>query len=85
MNPDCDCVLCQFNIRRDIESVFDRDRCWLGVFQVRSRIPVQLHAWKVFMPVWIQMIHQGLLIECFDSKTDHFPLYLLTRLASKGR
>ncbi len=81
MNHDCDCWVCQYAVRSDIEAIFERDRCWLGLFQVRARVPVQWHAWKVFVPVWIQMINQGLLIESFDSKHDQFPRYLLTRLA----
>ncbi len=85
MNPNCNCILCQHSIRLDIESVFDRDRCWLGIFQVRARVPIQWHAWKIFVPVFIQMIHHGLLIESFDAQHDQFPRYLLTRLARKAR
>ncbi len=85
MNPHCDCIICRCSIRREIEGVFDRDPCWLGLYQVRARIPVQWRAWKIFVSVWIQMIHQGLLIESFDNQRDQFPRYLLARLAAKAR
>ena len=90
MNVNCDCVLCRLELRHDIEAVFERDRVWLGIFQVRSRLNVQLGAhshwspWKLYQAIWAEMLVKGLLIESFSPKRDQFPRYLLSRLMNRG-
>jgi hypothetical protein len=89
MRRGCDCGLCRLVMRRDIEAVFDRDRVWLGMFQVRARLNVELGDsggpdWKLFQSVLAEMIDHGLLIYSFSPKHDQFPRYLLSRLINRG-
>ena len=90
MHQECDCCMCRFAVRREIETVYERERAWLGMFQVRSRLTVQVNdslpwpSWKIYLAAWTEMLAQGLLIESFSPKDDKFPRYLLTRLMNRG-
>ena len=89
MRPDYDFRSCRIGMRRDIEAVFDRDRVWLGMFQVRARLNVEPGDsggpdWKLFQSVLAEMIGHGLLIYSFSPKHDQFPRYLLSRLMNRG-
>ena len=83
MKANCDCTLCHYALRTDIEQVFVRNREWLGIFQVRSRIHWGWCSWEFFLKVWMQMMIDGLIIESFAPDSDEFPRYLLSRLAKR--
>ncbi len=80
MKANCDCKLCRQALRTDIEGVFVRNRQWMGIFQVRSRVHWGFCSWEFFVEVFAQMWVDGRLIESFAPDSDEFPRYLLSRL-----
>lgn len=85
MKTNCDCTLCRLALRLDIEQAFERERRWLGIYQVRARIDRGWTEWGLFFSVWLEMIHLGILIVSFAADADQFPRYILARLTLPAR
>ena len=82
MKPGCDCQMCRWQIRHDIAAVFERERRWLGMYQVLTRVHIGWAKGAIWYSVWTELKNRGLLIESF-APDDTYPRYLLARLFSR--
>ncbi len=75
----CACRMCQLCVRADIESTWERNPRWMGVFTARYLGAGSSCPWPVYREVFAAMVGQGLLIETADDRAG-FARYMLARL-----
>ena len=76
---DENCELCDLSVRLEIESVFMRERRWMGIYIVRHQGNLGWCPMPDYVRVFTRMVRAGLLIVSFG-QGDQFARYLLARL-----
>lgn len=69
---------CPRSVRTTIESTWEQNPRWLGVFTARYLCCLNC-PWPLYREVFAEMIARGLLIETQDDRAG-FPRYFLARL-----
>lgn len=75
----CACAQCRRSVQADIETTWERNPRWMGVFTARYEGRLGWCPWSVYRSVFMDLVARGILIETAD---DHagFARYLLARL-----
>ena len=75
-----ECGWCRRSVRTAIESTWERNPRWMGVFTARY-LCFSSTPWPLYREVFAEMVARGLLLQTED-EVSGFPRYMLARLIS---